>query len=74
MIGGFESQQGLRIFSSPPRPDRLWGPTQPPIQWVPVALSLGLKRPGHEADPSPPPSAETKECVVIYLHSPNTPS
>jgi hypothetical protein len=25
----------LRIFSSPRRPDRLWGPpTQPPIQWL----------------------------------------
>jgi hypothetical protein len=29
------------LFSSPPRPERLWGPTQPPIQWVPGALSLG---------------------------------
>jgi hypothetical protein len=26
------------------------GPTQLPIQWVPGALSLGLKRPGREAD------------------------
>jgi hypothetical protein len=30
------------------------GPTQPPIQWVPGALSLGVKRPGREADHSPP--------------------
>jgi hypothetical protein len=29
-----------------PRPDRLWGPTQPPIQWVPGALSPRLKRRG----------------------------
>jgi hypothetical protein len=34
------------------------GPTQPPIQWVPGALSLGVKRPGGEADYSPPSSAE----------------
>jgi hypothetical protein len=27
--------------------------TQPPIQWVPWALSLGVKRLGHEADQSP---------------------
>jgi hypothetical protein len=27
--------------------------TQPPIQWVPGALSLGVKRPGREADQSP---------------------
>jgi hypothetical protein len=31
------------------------GPTQPPIQWVP-----GVKRPGREADHSPPSSAEVK--------------
>jgi hypothetical protein len=33
------------------------GPTQPPIQWVPGALSQGIKRPGREADHSPPSSA-----------------
>jgi hypothetical protein len=49
-------------------------PTQPPIQWVPGALSLGVKRPGREADHSPPSRAEVKECVELYLHSPNTPS
>jgi hypothetical protein len=29
---------------------------------------------GREADHSPPSSAEVKEWVVLYLHSPNTPS
>jgi hypothetical protein len=37
-------------------------------------LSLGVKRPGREAEHSPPFSAEVKECVELYLHSPNTPS
>jgi hypothetical protein len=37
------------------------GPTQPPIQWVPRALSLGVKRPGREADHSPPSSGDVKE-------------
>jgi hypothetical protein len=37
------------------------GPTQPPVQWVPGALSLGVKQPGREADHSPPSSAEVKE-------------
>jgi hypothetical protein len=37
------------------------GPTQPPIQWMPGALSLGVKRPGREADHSPPSSVEIKE-------------
>jgi hypothetical protein len=36
------------------------GPTQPPIQWVPGALSRRVKRPGCEADHSPPSSAEVK--------------
>jgi hypothetical protein len=48
------------------------GPTQPPIQWVTVALSLAIKWPGREADRSPPSSAEVKGCVELYLHSPNT--
>jgi hypothetical protein len=43
------------------------GPTQPPIQWVPGDLTLGVKRPGREADHSS--SAEVKECVELYLHS-----
>jgi len=37
------------------------GHTQPPIQWVRGTLSLGIKRPGREADHSPPSSAEVKE-------------
>jgi hypothetical protein len=32
------------------------GLTQPPIHWVP-----GIKQPGHEADQSPPASAEVKK-------------
>jgi hypothetical protein len=34
----------------------------------------GVKRPGCEADHSPPSSAEVKEWVELYFHSPNTPS
>jgi hypothetical protein len=41
------------------------GPTQPRIQWVPGALSLGVKLPGREADHSPPYSAYVKECVEL---------
>jgi hypothetical protein len=37
------------------------GPTQPPIQCVPGVLSLGVKRPRHEADHSPPSSSDVKE-------------
>jgi hypothetical protein len=59
---------GSRIFSSPCRPDRLWGP--------PNLLSIGywgVKRPGREADTSPPTSAEVKK-VWIYTSTPHTPS
>jgi hypothetical protein len=36
------------------------GPNQPTIQWVPGALSLGIKLPGREADPSPTSSTKVK--------------
>jgi hypothetical protein len=38
---------GSRIFSTASRP--ALGPTQPPIQWVTGAVSLGVKRAGREA-------------------------
>jgi hypothetical protein len=62
-------QVGANIFSSPRRPARIWGSTQPPIQWVPGALSPGLKRPRREADHSPPTSAEVKK-MCIYTSTP----
>jgi hypothetical protein len=34
--------------------------------------SLGVKRPGREADHSLPSSADVKECVKLYFHSPST--
>jgi hypothetical protein len=57
---GFESRQELGIFLFTTASRTALGPTQTPIQWVPGALSLGLKRPGREADHSPPYSAEVK--------------
>jgi hypothetical protein len=68
--GGFESRQGLGIFhySAASRP--VLGPTQPPIQRVPGALSLGVKWQGRVANHPPPSSAEVKECLELYLHSP----
>jgi hypothetical protein len=44
------------------------GSIQPSIQWVPGALSLGVKRPGREADHSPPSSAEVN--VWSYTSTP----
>jgi hypothetical protein len=60
---------GARIFTSPCRPDRLWGPPKPPIQCVPGVLSPGVKRPGREADNSPSTSAEVKK-TLIYTSTP----
>jgi hypothetical protein len=42
---------------------------QTPILWVPGALSPGVKRPGREADHSPPTSAEVKK-MWIYASTP----
>jgi hypothetical protein len=51
---GIESRWG-RDFPHLSRPTL--GPTQPPVHWVPV-FPGGRKRPGRDADPSPPSSAE----------------
>jgi len=60
------------LFAAASRP--ALGPTNPPIQWVPGALSQGIKWLGREADHTHPSSAEVKECVEICIHSPNTSS
>jgi hypothetical protein len=55
----FDSRQRLWVsFTTASGPTL--GPTQPPIQWVSGALSLGVKRPGSEADHSHRSSAEAK--------------
>jgi hypothetical protein len=46
------------VFATASRP--ALGPTPSPIEWVPGALSLGVKRPVREADHSPPSSDEVK--------------
>jgi hypothetical protein len=56
----FESQQRLGVFLFTTASRLAPGPTQPPIQWVPGALSLVVKWPCCEADPSPQSSAEIK--------------
>jgi hypothetical protein len=41
------------------------GFTQPPIRWVQLAISQGVKRPELEADHSPPGNAEVKNGGAI---------
>jgi hypothetical protein len=58
-LGGWGSIPGRsrRPFSSPQsRPDLAYTP--PLVQWVPWTVYPGEKRPGSEADHSPPSSAE----------------
>jgi hypothetical protein len=59
---------GSRIFSSPRRPDRLMGPHK--LLSMGTASSFpGVKRPGHEAEHSPPASDEVKK-MWIYTSTP----
>jgi hypothetical protein len=62
----FESWKGLGIFLFTIVSRLALGPTQPPIP--------GVKQPWHEANHSLPSSAEVKECVELYPHTPNTSS
>jgi len=52
---------GVYIMSRP-----AMRPTQPRIQWAPRAVSLGVKRSGHEADHSPSSSADVKAWSYTY--------
>jgi hypothetical protein len=62
--GSIPGRGKIFLFSIASRP--VLRPTQPPIKWVPGAISLGVKRPGCEADHSPISLVE----VELYLHSP----
>jgi hypothetical protein len=50
LMEGFDSRRGLGIFLFTTASRTALGPTQPPIQWLPGALSLGVKWLGREAD------------------------
>jgi len=57
---GFKSRQRLGIFLFTTAFIPALGSTQPPIQWVAEAFSLGVKRPVRGAEHSPPATAEVK--------------
>jgi hypothetical protein len=63
----FESRQGLGIFLFNTASREALEHNQPPTQWVPETISLGVKRPGREAAHSPPFSAEVKKRGAILL-------
>jgi hypothetical protein len=51
-VSGVRILAGLRIFHFDTVSRPALGPTQPPIQWIPAALSLEVKRREREADHS----------------------
>jgi hypothetical protein len=71
----FDSRRGLGIFHFTTAFRTALGPTQPPNQWVPGALSLEVKQLGREADHSPPSRDEVKNALSytsippVRLHS-----
>jgi hypothetical protein len=69
-MGRSSSPGRVKNFLSSTSSKPALGPTQHPIQWVPGVLSPGLKRPGREADHSPPTSAEVKNTWIYTSTSP----
>jgi hypothetical protein len=67
---GFDSRQGEEFFFLFATVSRLTPMiSQPPIQWVPDAISPGIKWQKSETDHSPPSSAEGKKCMELYLRT-----
>jgi hypothetical protein len=62
---GFDSWLGQEIFLCSTVARTAMRLTQSPIQWVPGALSPGVKHLGCEADHSPPSNAELKNAGAI---------
>ena len=64
---GIESRWGGEIFRT--CPNQPWSP--PSIPYIRYRVFPGGKvRPGHDADPSHPFSAEVKNRVELYLYPP----
>jgi hypothetical protein len=61
--------RGWDFFSSLPRPDQNWGPPNLLSNWYRGSFS-GLKRPGSEADHSPPFSARFENRVLRRIFGP----
>jgi hypothetical protein len=65
---GIQIPEGPRIFSSPRRPDWHWGLPSPYTMGA-RGFFPGVKRPGREADHSPPIIAEVKK-IWMYTSIP----
>jgi hypothetical protein len=60
----------IRIFKLSILARRVLEPSQPPIQWMTGASSLGVERLGREADHSPPTSAEVEKTCICACTRP----
>ena len=56
----FDSRQRQEIFVFSKTSKPALGPTHLPTQWVPGAISPGVKRPGRDVNHLPPSTAEVK--------------
>jgi hypothetical protein len=65
MIGVLSPDRGREFLSSQPRPGWFWGPRGKGV------LSLGIKRPGREADHSPPSSVEVN---IVWSYTSSHPT
>jgi hypothetical protein len=63
----FDFWQRQEIFVLSTALEPALGPTQPPIQWIPEALSRGIKRPGRENNL--PPSSDEDMNTWSYTSS-----
>jgi hypothetical protein len=68
MRGWSSSPSGVKYFLFSMLSRLALRPTEHPIQWVPGALSPGIKQPGREADHSPSTIAQVK--MWIYTSAP----
>jgi hypothetical protein len=69
LLSGIALGYGLDDWGFESRVQTDLGSHRPSYTWVPGALSLGAKRPGHEGDHSHPSSDEVKN-VWSYISDP----
>jgi hypothetical protein len=65
----FDSRQGKYIFLFFTASSTVLGPIKPPIQWIPKAISQGVKRPGMKLTTHLRLMPRSR-MAELYLHSP----